>query len=197
MHAEALAPGVGGVGKGGCGIALDRAHGQHLVAAESLMQQHIAAGRGGAIGDRAQHLAIDRDGLQCVLRLLQGFGHHQRQRLADIAQLVVRDHRLFERLDLGQRLLAHRDARHQSIGLQRQHFGASEHRNHARHLACGAGIHTMQSGMRQLAAQHCRVQHLRLAQIAEKASLALQQSLIFDPAHRCANGGAASVEGAA
>jgi hypothetical protein len=41
------------------------------------------------------------------------------------------------------------------------------------------------------------MQHLRLAQITEKASFALQQSLIFDAAHRCANGRAASVEGAA
>ena len=65
-----------------------------------------------AVGDRRQRLDVDVDGVERILGERGAVGQHDRDRLADIADLVVRDHRLLERLEGRQRLQPHRNDRH-------------------------------------------------------------------------------------
>ena len=62
-----------------------------------------------AVGHRRQRLDIDLDRFKRILGDRRAVGHHNRNRLADVADLVVRDDGLKILLERRQRLLPHRN----------------------------------------------------------------------------------------
>ncbi len=74
----------------------------------------LLASRGGR-----ERLDLEIDRLERVLGLGERIGHHQRDRLADIAHLALRDYRLLELLQLGQRREAQGNRRYRLQGLRR------------------------------------------------------------------------------
>ena len=96
--------------------------------------------------------------LQRVLADRDAGGQHHRDRLADIAHLVVGDHRLLERLELRQRLQPHRDDRRAA-----RHVGRGDDGVHARHLQRRGGVDRDEAAVRHGAAQDHGIEQARPA----------------------------------
>ena len=87
--------------------------------------------RHGPVGDRRQFLDLDRRSRRARPRRSATLvGQHHGDRLADVAHLVVGDHRLLERLELRQRLQPHRHDRRAARHVVRGDDGV-----HARHAS--------------------------------------------------------------
>ncbi len=127
LHLEALASDVIGGSERRVGVAAHRREHERAVAARRLEQQAFAGTRRLSIEHRRQRLDIQRDRRQRVLSSSRALCHHQRHRLADIADLLLGDHRLQEGQKLGTGLLAERDERD-----GRTDFGGGDDRDDAR-----------------------------------------------------------------
>ena len=100
-----------------------------------------------------QRLVLDRDQLGRVLRLVQGLGDDEGDRIADIAHPLLRQQRL--RADKGRRavLLAARDQRPQRAEAAPLELGAGQHREHPGRGARLLGVDRDDPGMRMRRAQ--------------------------------------------
>ncbi len=106
LHLETLAPPIGRCPERRAGVAANGAEREgdvaRLLPPPCSNSRLSPLRRGSAVGHRRQGLDIDRDRLERVLADRRAFGEHDRDRLAHIADLVGRDHRLLERLELRQ-----------------------------------------------------------------------------------------------
>ena len=90
LHLEALAADVGRARESGVGVAAHAGEREREIAACRLEQQDVVASRGGAVHDRRQRLDVERDRVERILGDGGAVRQHDRDRLADIAHLVVR-----------------------------------------------------------------------------------------------------------
>ena len=114
LHRKAFAPGVVGLGKSRGRIAADRAVADREIAAVPSNSRVSFACRLVAVGHRRQRLDVDTDQVERVLGDRRAVGQHDRDRLADIADLAVGDDRLVKGFELRQRLQPDRDPRHRA-----------------------------------------------------------------------------------
>ncbi len=105
LDLEVLAPRIGRGLERSVRVAFDCRERAGEVGAGLLEGEHRAAARRVAIGDDRQALDIDLDRLERVLGQRLRIRDHHRDRLAHIADLAFRDHRLLEARELGHRLL--------------------------------------------------------------------------------------------
>ena len=143
-------------------------------------------GRAGAkprdrIGHRRQFLEIERDQRQRVLGDAAAVGHHHRDRLADIGDLVLGQH-IRDRHGSGSRRTA------APAGCGRRSAAAADRRKSAPR-ARRAGLwprwrRCLQPAMRHRAAQERDMQRARDIEIVDEAALAAQQRRVLD-ARRC------------
>jgi len=118
------------------------------------------------------------------VRLLEGRGHHSRDRIADVADAVERERaarRLFER-----RAVAARD---RSLARQRPEAGSTvvgsgQDGEHARHRRRVRDVEPQDPRMRMGRAQEVGVRHAGRLQIVDKAPAAGHQPLVLDARHR-------------
>ena len=83
--------GEGGGGRGGVAKLGIEAH----VGADAFVHDgRILPRRGGGLDHRRQHVIIDLDGLDAVLRRIDGLGDHHRHRFADEARFVGRQRKM-------------------------------------------------------------------------------------------------------
>ena len=111
LHDKVLAAGVGRVAERRVRVALHRRQRDDVIAAGRLEQQAFVLARGLAVGHRRQRFDVERDRIERVLGERRAVGDDDRDRLADVAHLVLGDHRLLVRLELRQQLLPHGDDR--------------------------------------------------------------------------------------
>jgi hypothetical protein len=153
----------------------------------TVKEMHCALGGIGVRNDR-QRLDVEHDGICRVFSLRTAVGDHHRDRLAHVAHLVLRDHRLEERHDGVDRVLPHRDLRQpteRTLHLRRRNDGAdAEHGGRLR------VINSLQSPMRHGAAHDRGMQHPIAREIGDVLPLALQQALVLDALHGLADPGA-------
>ena len=178
--AQPLAADVGRVGEGRVGVALARvetpASGWCPAPSNSRLWFFAAAV---PVGHRRQRLDLDRDRFQRVLADGDAVGQHHGDRLADIAHLVVRDHRLLERLELRQRLQPHRDDRRAA-----RHVGRGDDRMHAGHLQRRRGVDRDDAAVRHRAAQDHGIEQASGREIVDILAAAAQEAQILAPLHR-------------
>ncbi len=151
---EFFLPGVFRFGKGRIGVAEFRLIAHRAVAARRLEQQRLVRRRHMPVRQRRQPLDIHRDRFQRVLGRPLRLRHHHRDRLADVAHLVLGDDRLQIALELRQVGQPQRDDRHAFADFRRR-----DHRMHARHGPRRRRVDLADAAMRHGAAQHHRVQH--------------------------------------
>ena len=132
-------------------------------------------------GDRRQLFDIEGDRADPVLGQRRAVGQHDRDRLADIAHAVGRDHWLQEALRPGQRQQTQRDARHRADVFRRDD-GA-----HPWYGKRRAGVDGGDAAVRDRAAQDGRMQHALALQIADELAAAAQKPRILDPLDRAAD----------
>ena len=153
-----------------------------LVPAFSNRQNIVLAG-GLAIGHRRQRLDVDRDRLQRVLGERRAVGHHDRDRLADVAHLADGDDRLLVALELGQRLLPQRNVRHVAD------IGRRDHGVHARPRARRRRVDRADAAVRDRAAQDHRMQHFLADEIVDVLSAPGEKAEVLDALDRAADEG--------
>ena len=111
LGAKLLAPDIGGGCKGLFDVAAGCGERHRAVGAGNIEEEPVASRGGRAIRHRRQRLDVEDDVLERVLADGDAVGEDDCHRLADIADVTVRDHRLLERLELRQRLQPHGDLR--------------------------------------------------------------------------------------
>jgi hypothetical protein len=136
-------------------------------------------------GRRRQGFDVERDRLQRILGRRRAVGDHDRDRLADIADLAVRDHRLL-------------------MGFERRHLflperylrDGAEHRAHVRRgddgLHAGAdarsrGVDGDDAAMRHRAAQDRCMQQTVAHEVVDILAAAAQETQILDALDRAAD----------
>ncbi len=175
LHRKALAADVGGARERRLGIAARRRQRDDVVRAGRLEQQSVALARPLAIRHGGQRLDVDLDRFKRVFGSGGTVGHHDGERLADIAHLAAGDHRLLVRRELRQQLLPHRDDRNiDDVG--RRNNGCD---TWAR--ACGADIDLTDTAMRDLAAQDDSVQNISGRDVVDELPSATQKAKVFEP----------------
>ena len=112
LHLEMLAADVRRSLEGRIGVAARGGDGAGDVAAGFFEQKNIGLARGVAIDHRRKRLDIDGDRLQCILGQRDAVGDHDRDRLADKANLVGGDDRLHVTLGRRQRIVPQRNRRY-------------------------------------------------------------------------------------
>ena len=183
MHGEALAPGIRRVPERGVRVAADRAHDQGAIVRLLFEQADVILLRRAPVGDDRQRLDIKDDRVDRVLRLRGIVGDHHGHRLADVAHLGVRDHRLLEGLDPGHRVRAQRDRRHDAV--HRGHdLARRDHGVHAGALERSGGVDGPDAPVRYGRAHDRGVQHAVAAQVVDVPPLALEQASILDALDR-------------
>ncbi len=147
-----------------------------------LEQQHFVSGRGVAIGDRGQRLDVDLDQAERVLGNAGSVGEHERDRLADIAHLRLRDHRLAEPLEFRQRLQPHRHARHALADVP-----GGDHAVHACERERRRSVDRADAAMRDRAAQHRRMQQPFAREIIDKLAAPAHEAQVLQALDRAAD----------
>ena len=146
-----------------------------MVRAGRLEQQSVALARPLAIRHGGQRLDVDLDRFKRVFSRGGTVGHHDGERLADIAHLAAGDHRLLVRRKLRQQLLPHRDDRNiDDVG--RRNNGCD---TWAR--ACGADIDLTDTAVRDLAAQDDSVQNISGRDVVDELPSATQKAKVLEP----------------
>ena len=137
MTVKALAAGVIRLGECRIGIAERYGVSYRAVAAALLEQQRPVLGRGMPVGERRQPLDVDVDRVEGVLGQRLSIGDDHRDRLADVADLVLGDHRLKigTARQIGETKRDDRDAR--------ADLGRGDHAMHAFARARGARIESV------------------------------------------------------
>ena len=131
MTPECLLAGVFGLGEGRVGVAKFRLIAHRAITARTFKQQRFVGCRRMPIRQCRKPLDIEFDRLERVLGQRLGLRHHYRDRLADIADLMLGDDRLQVALELRQIGQPQRNDRHGLADLRCGHD-----RMHALH---GAG----------------------------------------------------------
>jgi hypothetical protein len=129
------------------------------------------------IDDRGQRLVLHLDELQRVVRLLDGFRHDNRDRVADVTHGVFRQRRI--RADLEIAAWHEPQAGHRLQVLFR--IGAREYRDDAWRLGCGTRVDTADARVRVGAAQDGGVDHTRERDVVGVPRAAGQQPRILAP----------------
>src|SRR5262249_55967840 len=135
LHREFFAAHESGVLECAVRVAAHAGKRERAVRACGFEQEATISPRGGAGGDRRQRLDRDLNGVERVLGCGGTLGEHEGERLADVADLVVGDDRLLERLELRGRILPQRDGWY-----HRAHVRGGDDRVHARTRAGGGGV---------------------------------------------------------
>ena len=152
------------------------------IAADVLEQQRFASRRSVTIGHRRKLLDVDLDQAQRILGNAGTLREHERERLADVAHLRFRDHRLAERLEIRQRLQPHRHARHPIADVLR-----GDHAVYARQCQRRGHIEGADAAMGDGTAQDCRVQQALAAEIVDVLPAPAQKAQVLDPFDRTAD----------
>ena len=135
------------------------------------------------IDHRRQRFQIERDQGQRVLGDAAAFGHHHRDRLADISDLVLRQH---EGIDMEAECAGRQRLRDAVAGQERPQVGEGQHRMDAGQGFRRAGVDAFQSPMRHRAPQEGDMQRAGNIQIVNEAALAAQQRRVLDAQHAAA-----------
>ena len=157
-------------------------------------QRHAALG-GRAVGNRGERRDLDRDHLGRILGERRGFGDDHSQRLADIADLAGRDHRLLERDEGIELLLAERNGRH--LAEVSFDVGRRDHGVHARACTRCSRVDRNDAAMGNGAAQDHRMELAGARDIVDILALAAQEPQILDPLERAADEGVRGAGGGA
>ncbi len=177
LHGECLEPDVTGAAERRFGVALLRGKGDDPVRSGCLEQQRVVAAGRIAVRDRRQRLDVEFD---CLQRILGGAGalrHHNGDRFADIAHLIVGDHRLLIGLERRQQFLPHRDDRDLA------EVGGREHGPHTRTCQRRPRIDGADAAMRRRAAQNDGVQGVG-RNIVDELSASAQEAQVFQALDR-------------
>jgi len=133
--------------------------------------------RGNTVHHRRQHLVVDIDQLRGVLRLVRRLGDDQRDRVADVAHLALRQHRM--------RRLVHRlavGARDEPAARQAVHpleVGPGEHGDHPRRGLCLRGVDLADLCVGVRRAQEVRVRVVRRVDVVGVLPRAGQEAQVF------------------
>ena len=164
--------------EGAVDVALGAAPAQEHVVRRLLVQRRRALGLA-RLDERRQLLDLDQDVLRRVRGLLGGVGDDERDRLADVADAVAREHRVRHRHDLG--AVAHHQRERVDEPLD---VGGGEDRPDARHPRRHARVDAGEPPVRVDAAHERGVQHLRQLQVADVLRLALDEALVLGARQR-------------
>ena len=127
---------------------------------------------------------VDLDALGGVARKLERVGDHDRHRIADMQHAVDRDRRPVRQIHRAAvALLVGRHRRHRAepVGLV---ILAGQHRVHARHLQCRAGVDALDVGMGVRRAHDRGVKLVGELEIVVVAPASHQQARVLAPPHR-------------
>ncbi len=183
LHAELLAPGIGG-GAEDC-VDIARIGGEHrgAIAVGSRDQHHISACRRVAIGNGGPMVDIEHDRLRRVLGALGAVGQHNGDRLADIADHGIGQHRLRKRCDRRIRP-SKRDGRDRPPDILRGHDGV-----HARHCQGRSRIDRTERPVRHRTAHDRGMPLPRSRQVVDVLAAPAQEPQILHPLDRAADEG--------
>ena len=174
--------GEGGVGCGEIGRVVVPV--EHQVAGNGFEQLRRAFLQGGAgVGDCRQGFVVDLNRTGGILRLQQGFGHDQRDRLSDMAHLVDREHgagRVEARrtISVVERRVTRNIAK--SVGL---HVVAGKHKQDAGHRARCGSLDAAKVGMGRLRAYDDGMRHVADLHVVDVATPAGDQRLVFETSY--------------
>ena len=160
--------------------------GEREIAACGLEQPDVVAPGGRAVDDRGQRLDVERDGVERILGGAGAFRQHDRDRLPDIADLAVRDDRLFERLELRRGFLPQRNPRDRRADVGRGDDGAD-----AGPRPGGAGLDAADAPVRDRAAQDHGVQKIIAGEVVDELAATAQEAKVLDAFDRAADKGVA------
>ena len=152
---------------------------------------HAVAQRRFRIEHRRQRLEIELDQLRRVLGGIAVLRHDDRDRLADMADLVVGQQRLLriDELVLHQRRPLARQ-RHLRIRHRRQHareLRSGQHKGNAGRCGCARHIDRLDARMRLRAAHEHRMQHVRQIEIGNVLAATGQEPPVLAPRHGAAD----------
>ena len=184
LDREALAADVSRARERCIRVAAHAGERQREIAAGGIEQQHVVPRGRAGMHDRRQGLDVERDRRERVLGGGGAVGQHHRDRLADIADLVVRDHRLLEGLEGGRGFLPQRNGRDRGADI-----GGGDDGMHARPRQCRARIDRADASMRDRAAQDHRVQKMFAHEVVDELAAAAQKAQILDAFDRAADEG--------
>ena len=131
------------------------------------------------IGDRGQHLVIDVDLLARVLRLRQGLGDHDRDRVADVVRLVAGDRRMRRHLHRRAVLRRDRPAADQIADLVGREIGAGQHRDDAGHAFRFGAVDLLDLRVRVRRADEIDVGLARAVDVVGVLALAGDEPVVF------------------
>ena len=134
------------------------------------------------VRDRRQLFDLDFDRLERVLGLRLGVGDHHGDRLADVADLVLRDDRLKIVLEFRQVGQPQRDDRDALPDIR-----GGDDRMHARHGARGRRVDPAKPAVRHAAAHNHRMQHAVALEIVDKGARPSEKSQILGPMNGAAD----------
>ena len=182
LHPEPLAPDIGRVLEGGIGIAAQRGQRRGTVGRGAVDQQYMIRAR---TGRGRQGVDVELDRLKRILGRRRAIGDHDGDRLADIADLAMRDHRLLVGLERRHLLLPERNLRD---GAERRahvrrrddgvHPGARERRRR---------VDGDDAAMRHGAAQDRRMQQAVAHDVVDILAAAAQETQVLDALDRAAD----------
>ena len=186
LDREVLAADVCRAVESGVGIAAHAGEREREIAVRGLEQPDVVAPGGRAVHDRGQGLDVERDGVERILGGAGAFRQHDRDRLPDIADLAVRDDRLFERLALRRGFLPQRNPRNDGADVGRGDDGV-----HAGPRAGGAGIDAADAPVCDGTAQDHGVQKIIAGEVVDELAATAQEAKVLDPFDRAADKGVA------
>jgi hypothetical protein len=132
--------------------------------------------------DRRPYLVVHRDAVDGVGRAVGIVGDDHRDRLADVADDVARQHGGGERPALVRTLGAGQD-RPRRLGK----VGGGPHRGDARERPRLARVHLQDARVRVMAAHDADVEHAGAVHVVEIAARALEQAAVFHASRRAAD----------
>ena len=138
-----------------------------------IRMQRLRLGRALRVGDRDERLVVDDDqrgGAPCLLRMLRG---DERDRLAEVADAVDREHGLVEELE--------------PVRLATRHVGVREHRVHACDAERARQVDRAHPRVRVRAAKRVAPEHPGRLQVAGVRELAGGLRHAVDAAHAFAD----------
>ena len=123
LHTEPLAADIRCLSKSLLDVAANGGDGGRDIGPGWFEQEDVVLARRVAVDNGGERFDVEVDCLQCILGQGRRFRHDHGNRLADIAYLVVRDHRLLVAYEGRQRLLTHRNGRNLRIEIGRRDDG--------------------------------------------------------------------------
>jgi hypothetical protein len=160
-------------------VAAHAAKRERTVRARAFEQQDLIGQGGGAGDDRRQRVDGDADGIERVLSGGGSLGQHHCDGLADIADLVVGDDGLLERLEGRGGILPQRNGRNRGADLGRRDDGV-----HARPCPRCGDVDGADPAVRHRAAQDHGMQQILACEIVDELAAPAQQPQILDALDR-------------